>query len=78
MNWEESKALTPLKGDFLRKFFQINDDFFLTAILSWLLSQIRFDSIPDYLLAKVTIKELNHFLVDFADSLAEISFPDSD
>jgi hypothetical protein len=31
VNWEESKALTPLKHDFLKAFFEINRDFFLTG-----------------------------------------------
>ncbi|MCP4151368.1 MAG: nucleotidyl transferase AbiEii/AbiGii toxin family protein [bacterium] len=31
MNWEKSKALTPLKYDFLVSFFKENNDFFLTG-----------------------------------------------
>ncbi len=31
MNWEESRALTPLKRDFLRRFFERNQAFFLTG-----------------------------------------------
>lgn len=31
MNWEESKALTPLKRDFLKAFFDSTDAFFLTG-----------------------------------------------
>ena len=30
-NWEKSKALTPLKKDFLKEFFLIEDRFFLTG-----------------------------------------------
>ena len=31
MNWEESKALTPLKRDFLKGFFDRGQSFFLTG-----------------------------------------------
>lgn len=31
MNWEESKALTPLKRDFLKAFFDRSQAFFLTG-----------------------------------------------
>jgi len=31
MSWENSKALTPLKRDFLRQFFERNQSFFLTG-----------------------------------------------
>ena len=31
MNWENSKALTPLKRDFLRAWFAEDDRFFLTG-----------------------------------------------
>ena len=31
MNWEESKALTPLKRDFLRQFAGRNQAFYLTG-----------------------------------------------
>lgn len=31
MNWENSKALTPLKRDFLRRFFEHDQSFFLTG-----------------------------------------------
>ena len=45
------------------------------AILSWLLSQIRFEHAPEYLIIQVSAKELNLFLNDFKNSLAESSFP---
>ncbi len=46
------------------------------AVLSWLVSQIRFESVPEYLLLPVSIEELNCFLDKFRRSLAETSFPE--
>lgn len=46
------------------------------AIIAWLLSQIDFHSVPDYVLAPVSVAELNAFVATLRDSLADMSFPD--
>lgn len=45
------------------------------AIISYLLSQFNVSKLPDYMIEKVTIKELEDFISDLKKLLAEISFP---
>ncbi|MCX6584097.1 MAG: nucleotidyl transferase AbiEii/AbiGii toxin family protein [Candidatus Aminicenantes bacterium] len=45
------------------------------AIISYLLSQFNVSKLPDYMIEKVSIKELEDFISDLKKFLAEISFP---
>jgi predicted nucleotidyltransferase component of viral defense system len=45
------------------------------AIISYLLSQIKITSPPDYMIKKVSTKELERFISDLKALMAEISFP---
>ena len=45
------------------------------AILSWVVSQLHFADLPEYLLAHVTLDELNGFVEQLARKFASDSFP---
>ncbi len=57
MNWEKSKVLTPLKRDFLKAFFDLNGDFFLTggSALGIFYLQHRFSFDLDFFTTKENI-----------------------
>lgn len=45
------------------------------AIISYLLSQFKITQLPDYMIAEVSIKELEQFISDIKKLMAEISYP---
>ncbi len=45
------------------------------AIISYLLSQFKITQLPDYMIAKVSIKELEQFIADIKKMMSEISYP---
>jgi len=62
MNWEKSKALTPLKHDFLIRFFGENQDFFLTGGSA--LGIFYFNHRFSYDLDFFTVKEIDWRIVE--------------
>ena len=62
MNWEKSKSLTPLKKDFLKSFFNKNQDFYLTggSALSIFYFDHRFSYDLDLFTDKDRIKYANY------------------
>ena len=85
MNWESSKALTPLKRDFLREAgYEVLDLFedaqkkeggLEPAMISYLLSEVTVERLPDYLIAPLDLDELRQFLAGLQTTMGESSFP---
>ncbi|MCP5106265.1 MAG: nucleotidyl transferase AbiEii/AbiGii toxin family protein [bacterium] len=46
------------------------------AMISYLLSQFKISQLPDYMIAKVSIEELEQFISDITKLMAEISYPE--
>jgi hypothetical protein len=115
VNWEDSRAVTALKRDFLKAFFGRNDAFFLTggsalgvfyldhnlyfldkhgfrvadyfadakrkeggldpAMLSHILSRLRIERIPDYVLEPLSVQDLGAFVDSLRQMFAEMAYP---
>ena len=45
------------------------------AIISYLLSQFKISTLPDYMIEKVSIEELEKFVSDIKKLMAEIAYP---
>jgi hypothetical protein len=69
MNWEKSRALTPLKRDFLERFFSRNQNFFL--------ADLKVERIPEYVLEPLTVPELDQFIRKLQQTMAALAFSKS-
>ena len=88
MSWENSKAVTPLKRDFLKALekngYRVEDYFeearqkdggLDPAMVSLLLHSLRITELPDYLIKPLTLEALCAFVDDLKRRMALMAYP---